>query len=32
MEDGVFKPTTKGTPQGGVMTPQMQKATLYFYG
>jgi hypothetical protein len=22
MENGVFKPTTVGTPQGGVVTPQ----------
>ena len=28
MEDGVFKPTHIGTPQGGVMTPRTQKATL----
>ena len=27
MEDGVFKPTTVGTPQGGVMTPLTQKVT-----
>ena len=24
MDDGVFKPTTVGTPQGGVMTPRTQ--------
>ena len=28
MEDGVFKPTRIGTPQGGVMTPRTQKVTL----
>ena len=27
MEDGVFKPTTIGTPQGGVITPPTQKIT-----
>jgi group II intron reverse transcriptase/maturase len=28
MEDGVFKPTTVGTPQGGVMTPQTEWKTF----
>jgi RNA-directed DNA polymerase len=27
MENGVFKPTTVGTPQGGVITPRTQKVT-----
>jgi group II intron reverse transcriptase/maturase len=30
MEDGVFKPTTVGTPQGGVITPRTQWITSSF--
>jgi len=32
MEEGVFKPTTVGTPQGGVMTPRTQTKTSRFPG
>jgi retron-type reverse transcriptase len=28
MDGGIFKPTSVGTPQGGVMTPRTQKITL----
>lgn len=28
MEDGVFKPTTVGTPQGGVISPLLANITL----
>ncbi|MDO8684404.1 MAG: hypothetical protein Q7N50_13080, partial [Armatimonadota bacterium] len=30
MENGIFKPTTIGTPQGGVMTPRTQWITSSF--
>ena len=32
MENGVFKPTTVGTPQGGVLTPRTQKITFNLSG
>jgi RNA-directed DNA polymerase len=31
-EDGTILSRDKGTPQGGVMTPLTQRATLHFYG
>ena len=30
MEDGVFKPTTKGTPQGGVISPLLANIVLNY--
>ena len=32
MENGAFKPTTVGTPQGGVLTPRTQWITFAFLG
>ena len=32
LEDGTLVSRDKGSPQGSVMTPRTQKATLYFYG
>ncbi len=31
MEDGVFKPTTVGTPQGGIVSPLLANLTGLFF-